>query len=153
MYSRVGHFGSTVSTDYLLRSLETSLHTEIGYRGDFSSTRDAIASQPWKKPFADSFAQFFGLLEHFLPAPDISRENNVDLLPASKEAPIEITSSFMQLIDYQFGVYSEALSTLEQPRARMVVQMPTGSGKTRTAMEIVSKILNSGDEVSVKGSH
>ena len=55
----------------------------------------------------------------------------------------------MQLIDYQYGVYSEAIASLEQPRSRMIIQMPTGSGKTRTAMEIVSKIMNSEDEVNV----
>ena len=128
---------------------DAASHTGIGYRGDFASTRDAISSQPWREPFAGRFVGFFGLPAHFLPAPEVQRENHIDLLPATKEAPIEITSPFMQLIDFQFGVYSEALIELENPRARMVVQMPTGSGKTRTAMEFVSKMLNSGDDVSV----
>jgi DNA repair protein RadD len=124
-------------------------HTAIGYRGDFSSTRDAIANYPWKGDFTESFVDFFDLPEHFLPAPDVNKPNSIDILPATKDNPIEIHSPFMQLIDYQYGVYSEAISSLEQPRARMVIQMPTGSGKTRTAMEIVSKIMNSEKEINI----
>ena len=128
---------------------DAASHTGIGYRGSFESTRDALSSQPWREPFATRFVEYFDLPSHFLPAPVADMSDSLDLLPATKDAPIEISSPFMQLIDYQFGVYSEAMDALDQPRARMVIQMPTGSGKTRTAMEIVSKILNSEDNLTV----
>ncbi len=128
---------------------DVAFHTAIGYKGDFGPTRDAISSHPWKNPFATRFVEYFGLPPHFLPSPEVINPDSLDLLPATKHAPIEITSPFMQLIDYQFGVYSEAMKALEQPRARMVIQMPTGSGKTRTAMEVVSKILNGEDDLNV----
>jgi len=125
-------------------------HTTIGNRGDFSSTRDAIANYPWKGDFSAKFVEFFDLPDHFLPAPDVNKPNSIEVQPATKDHPIQIDSPFMQLIDYQFGVYSESMQSLSQPKARMVIQMPTGSGKTRTAMEIVSNILNSkGDSEEV----
>ena len=68
---------------------DVASHTGIGYRGDFASTRDAISSQPWREPFAGRFVGFFELPAHFLPAPEVQRENHIDLLPATKEAPIE----------------------------------------------------------------
>ena len=124
-------------------------YTAVGNRSDFSLTRDAMANYPWKGDFSVRFVEFFDLPEHFLPAPEIDKPNSIDILPATRDNPIEIYSPFMQLIDYQYGVYSEAIASLEHPKARMVIQMPTGSGKTRTAMEIVSKILNSEKEINV----
>ena len=42
-------------------------HTEIGYRGDFSSTRDAIANYPWKGEFALKFVQLnYYFFRHYL---------------------------------------------------------------------------------------
>ena len=34
-------------------------YTEVGNRGDFSSTRDAIANYPWKGNFPGKFVEFF----------------------------------------------------------------------------------------------
>lgn len=60
------------------------------------------------------------------------------------EAP---SSPFKSLKDFQIEVYQEARSELKVPRSRFIVQMPTGSGKTRTAMEVVASHLNSSDRV------
>lgn len=49
---------------------------------------------------------------------------------------------YFQLKDYQSDVFFKAMHQLEAPLSRFVVQMPTGSGKTRTAMEIVASTLN-----------
>ena len=38
------------------------------------------------------------------------------------------------------------MEALNIPRSRFIVQMPTGSGKTRTAMEVVTKQLNSNQD-------
>jgi type I site-specific restriction endonuclease len=46
------------------------------------------------------------------------------------------------LKDYQTPVYHEAIQRLTVERRRFIVQMPTGSGKTRTATEIVTTFLN-----------
>jgi DNA repair protein RadD len=53
-----------------------------------------------------------------------------------------IDKPFKQLKDYQFPVVSDAFEKLENPLSRCMIQMPTGSGKTRVAMEIISQFLN-----------
>jgi superfamily II DNA or RNA helicase len=52
-------------------------------------------------------------------------------------------NTFKQLKLYQFPVVHKALSTIERtPLGNMMIQMPTGSGKTRVAMEIISEFIN-----------
>lgn len=48
---------------------------------------------------------------------------------------------FKRLKSYQNRVYSEAMDMLAKNNARVVLNMPTGTGKTRTCMEIVSAYL------------
>lgn len=50
---------------------------------------------------------------------------------------------YKALKDYQARIAAEGFERLEVQNARFVVQMPTGSGKTRTAMELVANHLNS----------
>ena len=59
------------------------------------------------------------------------------------------TYPYKQLKDYQFDVMFKALAKLENPYSRFILQMPTGSGKTRTAMEIASNFLNENKDASV----
>ncbi len=59
------------------------------------------------------------------------------------------TPRFKQLKDYQSKVIFKVLDVLDSPRARVMICMPTGSGKTRTAMEIVCNQLNKNDRKSV----
>lgn len=56
---------------------------------------------------------------------------------------------YKQLKDYQFEVMFKSLQRLENPYSRFILQMPTGSGKTRTAIEIISTFLNNNPEASV----
>lgn len=71
----------------------------------------------------------------------IEKISSVDLLPA--EHP------YKPLKDYQFEVLFKASEKLEISDSRFILQMPTGSGKTRTAMEIVSDFLNKFSDSSV----
>lgn len=50
---------------------------------------------------------------------------------------------YKTLKDYQMTVYIQADDQLQYPNSHFMVQMPTGSGKTRTAMEIVTNYINS----------
>ena len=52
------------------------------------------------------------------------------------------SSPFKSLKNYQNSVSQRAEKLLEIPRSRFIVQMPTGSGKTRTAMEVIASWLN-----------
>ena len=51
-------------------------------------------------------------------------------------------SPYKTLKDYQIPIFLEAQKELENLNSRFVIQMPTGSGKTRTAMEIVTDYIN-----------
>ena len=53
-----------------------------------------------------------------------------------------IDKPFKQLKDYQFSVVSDTFEKLSNPLSRCMIQMPTGSGKTRVAMEIISQFIN-----------
>jgi superfamily II DNA or RNA helicase len=74
-------------------------------------------------------------------------------LPADykKEKKVILSSSiqmniperpYKMLKDYQMSVFQGAEEKLQYPVSHFVIQMPTGSGKTRTAMEIVTNFIN-----------
>lgn len=69
-------------------------------------------------------------------------------ISASQVIPKAI-SPYKPLKDYQFEVYFQALDNLKIDYSRFILQMPTGSGKTRTAMEVITSFLNSYPESSV----
>lgn len=83
------------------------------------------------------FIKFFDYPEYIIP-------------DKSSEIPIEETifgenakfSPLKMLFGYQSLIVSKTLKHLENLNARCLIQMPTGTGKTRTAMELVTKILN-----------
>jgi superfamily II DNA or RNA helicase len=56
---------------------------------------------------------------------------------------------YKPLKDYQFEVLFKAAAKLKISDSRFILQMPTGSGKTRTAMEIISDYLNQYPDGSV----
>ncbi|WOV92922.1 MAG: DEAD/DEAH box helicase family protein [Candidatus Nitrosoabyssus spongiisocia] len=49
---------------------------------------------------------------------------------------------FKQLKDYQANVVFRALDIIKNPNSKFLIHMPTGAGKTRVAMEIISHFLN-----------
>lgn len=63
--------------------------------------------------------------------------------PPSFSVEPQPSHRYSPLLEYQASVYFEALRKLEIPRSRFVIQMPTGSGKTRTAMEIIARLIAS----------
>jgi superfamily II DNA or RNA helicase len=75
---------------------------------------------------------------------------NIDdsLLPEKKELSPSIISDFgavypfKSLKEYQSLVLFKSLHELKNPASRFVIQMPTGSGKTRVAMDVISQFIN-----------
>jgi DNA repair protein RadD len=59
------------------------------------------------------------------------------------------SSPFKTLKDFQTRIFWKIAAHLKIPRSRFIVQMPTGSGKTRTAMEVVSHHFKNGQSKSV----
>ncbi len=53
------------------------------------------------------------------------------------------------LLGYQASIVERVLNKLENLNARCLIQMPTGTGKTRTAMEILANILNQNPYIQI----
>ena len=77
---------------------------------------------------------------------------NKELLPDKKEVLPKIISNFdavypfKSLKEYQSQVYFGSINQLKNPASRFVIQMPTGSGKTRVAMEVIAQFINENNE-------
>ena len=54
----------------------------------------------------------------------------------------KISNPYKQLKEYQSEIYFEAQKYVKNANTRFLIQLPTGAGKTRTAMEIASTFLN-----------
>ena len=54
------------------------------------------------------------------------------------------TDRFYELFDYQFYIKQQALNILNSNKtlARLLIHMPTGTGKTKTAMHIIIHYIN-----------
>lgn len=87
-------------------------------------------------------AVFMGLGEF------INYDGDAIQLPSSINFNNE-SKPYKPLKDYQFEVYFQANKKLENRNSRFILQMPTGSGKTRTAIEIVCEFLNNHPDGSV----
>jgi len=72
---------------------------------------------------------YLNLSEAFIPAKRVKRDSIEYLPKADRE--------FKTLKEFQSKVYFEAVKDVEAFQ-RFIIQMPTGSGKTRTSMEIIS---------------
>ena len=77
---------------------------------------------------------------------------NKSLIPEKKIPPKQLINNFFslkpfkQLKSYQFPVYFKSMEQLKESGSRFIIKMPTGSGKTRVAMEVISDYINSSDE-------
>lgn len=110
---------------------------------DFDSVAAAIIGKVRSSKTAlGSFIDLFHLPDHYNPAHTDMVPGMVSFGVASQSSPIEVFSPYKPLKDYQFGVYLLASERLRVPFSRFLIQMPTGSGKTRTAMEIACDYLN-----------
>ena len=107
----------------------------ISASSPFADKVNHLARKSWSsRQFAQAVADVLELPDEILPT-TTDPEPTEQLLIAA-ERPYKV------LKDYQTPVYHEAIQRLIVERRRFIVQMPTGSGKTRTATEIVTTFLN-----------
>lgn len=93
----------------------------------------------WDKKTADYFVNQLGLNPKF----DIKDEKDENEFLDAQIIFDKPDYSFKTLKEYQAGVFYSVYDYISQtPFARCIIQMPTGSGKTRTAMEIACSTLN-----------
>ena len=111
-------------------------------RGSFEEMVEGILRQRWSNySFSSAFVEFFDLPSHFISPEAEKLPSYIDIEPLSPENGPIIAKPLKNLIDYQTQVYVDANKALEVPRSRFIIQMPTGSGKTRTSMEIIANHL------------
>ena len=109
---------------------------------DFGGTVQRIVAKGWRcETFTRQFLDALGLGECFVTV------GSEVFDPVIRFDPCE--RPYKPLKDYQFEVFCDAMRELANPFARFLIQMPTGSGKTRTAMEFLCEVLNASQEDSL----
>ena len=97
--------------------------------------RNNLALFPWgNNPKTKAFVRVFGYPDYLIPS-------GSDMQPAEDVANV-LGMPFKQLKEYQAEVAFEAIRHLKTANIRFLIHMPTGSGKTRVAMEIIANFLN-----------
>ena len=119
------------------------LATDIPIQGKkFQQKVESILKKGWKDiEFCSKFLQVAELPDTFLPVQEEPFVSEEDCFPPSVP--------FKSLKDYQIGVYQQSIELIKILNSRFIVQMPTGSGKTRTSMEIITDVLCKNPEGSV----
>lgn len=130
----------------LLQSMKESDIFEIRdvyLRGNEKNQKDPlkvieiIANKPWKKNV---------LTAHLLklwnvPETVLDKEKDTTVIENEILAPDD---QFYELLDYQYYIKQRVLNNLnsEHLLERMLVHMPTGTGKTKTTMHIITNYMN-----------
>jgi DNA repair protein RadD len=119
-------------------------------RGSHEEMMESILSIRWSNnTFSTTFVDFFNLPSHFI-SPEVEKTPSfIDIEPLSTDNPPIIPKPLKNLIDYQTQVYMDANKALSIPRSRFIIQMPTGSGKTRTTMEIIANHIKNSEHGTV----
>lgn len=96
----------------------------------------AISNQPWKKsPVARCFLEMLGYSEEMV----FDKEEAITAINQ-----IQSYEKFYELLDYQYVIRQKVLTKLTSGEevVKMLVHMPTGTGKTKTATHIVAHHYN-----------
>jgi superfamily II DNA or RNA helicase len=114
-------------------------HIDVSKNLSFDEKIRQIISKGWSKPdFCKAFCDYFDLPQKFIPLVKVEYPN-FELLPKC-ETPFKV------LKEYQAPICYKAIRNLEYRNKRFILQMPTGSGKTRTTMEIITDSFNRAKE-------
>ena len=105
----------------------TELHSRIGA----SHLTDVRSDEAWSTSEVQELLDFFGLVEE-------------PLLP-SEVRPSDSVVPAYGLFDHQRTAIRNLLPLLAEDHRRAVLHLPTGVGKTRTAMHVVAHFLRSND--------
>jgi len=84
-----------------------------------------------------NFVSFFNYPSYLIPDETSELKTEETITPGNEKF-----QPFKVLHGYQAPIVKKILKSLKPPNARYLIQMPTGTGKTRTAMEIVTRLFN-----------
>lgn len=97
-----------------------------------------ISDTSWDLKTSDYFINQLKLGDKFKFIKKIKPETKRSIISFDKP---DIT--FKSLKEYQSNIFHECIDFIENvPNSRCILQMPTGSGKTRTSMQIVCELMN-----------
>ena len=102
---------------------------------DLNKIVNIISKQPWKpSELTKHFLEYLGYNEE-----EVFQKDNESIEAIEK---MESHEKFYELLDYQYIIRQQVLTKLkskdpEDSLTRMLVNMPTGTGKTKTAMHII----------------
>jgi len=123
-----------------LNLVASALGIAVG-TSSFEITVKGVLKCPWLA-IAEALREHAGLPGRFADAPK-QPQAHVESVPVpSANKPVMVTEPFKTLLDYQFEVFLDSQKLLSIPRNRLILQMPTGSGKTRTAMELINTSID-----------
>lgn len=97
---------------------------------------EKISNKAWgKNDLSIYLSKLWGLDESIFEKENYEFETESEVSPSDK---------FFELLDYQFLIKQKALHILNSGNGqeRLLIQMPTGTGKTKTAMHIVSNFIH-----------
>ncbi len=103
-----------------------------------NTTKEAMAKELANKAWGDN--DFTKQLISFWELPDnVIQAKPVDTMMSTTVKPAT-EKRFYELLDYQYSIKQRVISILNSqfPQERMIVHMPTGTGKTKTAMHIIA---------------
>lgn len=121
------HFSSPKTRAILLKNMDASaleqLGKRVGYRGDVSKL----------DPSKDSelFGQYLGFFGFIVDQPTASSQIQAN----------ETIKPHFGLFDHQRDAVDRVWSIVGEGRGRVILHMPTGAGKTRSAMHLICRYL------------
>lgn len=89
-----------------------------------------------------NFLNFFGYPDYLIPNESAKKKINETIFGGYKNYKEEKFQPLKMLHDYQSSIVVRAMKEIEKPNCHCLIQMPTGTGKTRVAMEILAQTLN-----------
>ena len=121
---------------------ELAIHLNKNSDLHFSKLVDTIAKIPWSDNNETKYIiEFFKLPVSYVPYTKINTPN-IEFLKKPD-------SLYKVLMDFQNEIFERSIEKMNHPLQTFLIQMPTGSGKTRTAMEIICTTLNQNPEKTV----
>lgn len=102
---------------------------------DLLALVEIISRKPWNKN-----AVTYYLLKLWDVPESVLEKEKVDSITVNS---VESGARFFELLDYQYYIKQRVLNNLnsENLQERMLVHMPTGTGKTKTAMHIITNYM------------
>lgn len=143
----ISNYGKPEFMETLLRRAGMQRLEAFFHRTGIAASLDASADVgvlvrraarlPWgNNDYTRAFVDIFGYEDGLVP------EETGDIPAYEKCRPYG--EPLKTLKEYQSGIFFKSMNLVQIPWSRFVIKMPTGSGKTRTAMEVLCHFLRDG---------